>query len=257
MGVGILLLIGMGGWWLLGQNQSRTPLSPIGQETTKETPGKKDGKYQFGNPKKSAHYESNTPAHGAVLAGRPLNIVIDFNFDLAKPSEIKIQPRCEAGENCQEVEYGEGETVIDKNKLAMRQKVVESIPDGIYTVNYNACWPDGSCHDGNFEFAIDRTLAENYADFRGQKEVKISMKEIKFLPEKIRVDSGTKVTWTNDDMVDHYVNTDSHPAHTYFPEQNSKLLAKGQTHTVTFNTPGIYPYHCSAHTIMTGSVLVE
>ena len=44
----------------------------------------------------------------------PINVVIDFNFDLAAPSEIKILT---GGKD-----YSEGETVIDENKLAMRRR---------------------------------------------------------------------------------------------------------------------------------------
>jgi hypothetical protein len=25
---------------------------------------------------------------------------------------------------------------------------------GLYLVKYTACWPDGSCHDGQFAFAV-------------------------------------------------------------------------------------------------------
>src|SRR3989338_1240995 len=103
---------------------------------------------EFPNPKKSAHYETNTPAHASVHAAVPINIVIDFNFDLAKPSSIKIEKDSK--------DYGVGETIIDTNKLSMRIDLDPASPDGIYTVSYNACWRDGSCHDGSFQFAIKR-----------------------------------------------------------------------------------------------------
>src|SRR3989337_3165039 len=67
----------------------------------------------FGLSKKSAHYESNTPEHGATLAGVPQNVVVNFNFDLAAPSEIKIEKEGR--------DYGIGETSIDENKLVMRR----------------------------------------------------------------------------------------------------------------------------------------
>ena len=204
----------------------------------------------FTDPKKSAHYESNTPAHGSTLSGVPVNVVIDFNFDLAAPSEIKIESNGK--------DYGVGETEIDTNKLSMRISMDSSAPDGIYTVNYNACWPDGSCHDGYFQFAIDRSLQSNFEDMTGQKEVTIKLSNIMFDPKDIKISKGTKVTWVNDESIEHYVNTDSHPAHTYYLEQNSKALGKGDSYSLTFDTAGIYPYHCSAHAdTMIGSILVE
>lgn len=204
---------------------------------------------KFSNAKKSAHYETNTPAHGSVLAAPPVNVVIDFNFDLAAPSAISI---IKDGK-----EYGQGDTVIDNNKLSMRRNLAADSPDGLYKVQYNACWPDKSCHDGSFEFAIDRSKASSYENMQGKSEVTIRMSEIMFAPKNISISPGTKVTWVNDEDVEHYVNTDSHPAHTYYPMQNSRSLAKGATYSVTFDKPGAYPYHCSAHADnMVGNIIV-
>lgn len=233
-----------GGFVLLRNNQTAAPPTSTQDQQT--------GKMQFvfENPKKSAHYESNTPEHGAVLAGVPINVVIDFNFDLAKPSEIKIEMDGKS--------YDVGQTIIDDNKLAMRRNVDANAPDGLYTATYKACWPDGSCHDGNFQFAIARSLAAGFSDMTGKKEVEIKMAQIKFNPQNIKVGKGTKITWVNDDNVVHYVNTDPHPGHDYYKPQNSESLAKGDSYSIVFDKAGIYPYHCSAHADqMVGSILVE
>ena len=227
---------------------------PFGQQTTSSSQTSQDTQKNqtatFQTPKKSAHYESNTPEHGSTLAGVPTNIVINFNFDLAKPSEIKIEKDGK--------DYGQGETTIDTNKLALRRGIDPASPDGLYSIKYNACWPDGSCHDGNFQFIIDKTQAENYKDMTQQKEITIDMKNIVFVPQNIKISKGTKVTWTNNDNTTHYVNTDSHPAHTYLQSQNSKALENGDKYTLAFDTAGIYPYHCSAHAdTMTGNILVQ
>jgi len=206
----------------------------------------------FKNPKKSAHYESNTPEHGAVLAAAPVNVVIDFNFDLAGGSEISIINDSDGKE------YGSRPTFADPNKLAMRRSMDQSAPDGLYNIDYKACWPDGSCHTGNFQFAIDRTMVSSYLDWRNKKEVAVVMSGIQFQPANILINKGTKVIWKNEDSAIHYVNTDSHPAHTYYLEQNSQALNKGDSYEVTFNFPGVYPYHCSAHAgNMRGSIIVE
>lgn len=221
--------------------------------TTEQVPTQEDGVasvVEFNKPKKSAHYESNTPAHGSTLAAPPINVVIDFNFDLAVPSAISVTKDGR--------EYGQGETVIDSNKLSMRRGLAPEAPEGKYIVSYKACWPDRTCHDGSFEFAIDRTQASSYESLKGKSEITIRMSEIMFAPKNIVISPGTKVTWVNDEDIEHYVNTDSHPAHTYYPKQNSRSLAKGDTFTVTFEKPGVYPYHCSAHAqTMTGSIIVS
>lgn len=231
---------------ILRNNSSQTnqiqPVVSQNQQSISQT--------QFATPIKSAHFESNTPEHGAILAGVPINVVINFNFDLAKPSEIKIES---SGK-----EYGLDETIIDTNKQTMRRKLDPNSPAGIYTVNYKACWADGSCHDGKFQFEINDALKSEFTDMTEQKEVSINMQNTSFSPAKIRISKGTKVTWINLDNTTHTVNTDSHPAHTYYLGQNSRDLSKGVTYSVTFSEPGTYLYHCTPHAdTMHGQILVE
>ncbi|OGE15250.1 hypothetical protein A2769_04610 [Candidatus Daviesbacteria bacterium RIFCSPHIGHO2_01_FULL_37_27] len=105
---------------------------------------------------------------------------------------------------------------------------------------------------------MNRELAKNFTDETKSSEVTVKLSQIQFQPQNIRIKKGTKVTWVNGDSIEHYINTDSHPAHTYFLNQNSRALQKGDTYSVTFDTAGIYPYHCSAHAdSMTGNILVE
>lgn len=92
----------------------------------------------------------------------------------------------------------------------------------------------------------------------GKKEVAINLQNIAFSPSKVKISKGTKITWTNQDSVVHTVNTDSHPGHTYFQNQNSKDLKTGDSYSVTFADDGIYPYHCTPHAAsMKGQILVE
>lgn len=103
----------------------------------------------FSNPKKSAHYVSNSPEHGSTLTVPPGEVVINFNFDLVAKSTISIKSDSK--------EYGTGQVVIDSNRKTMRLNINPAAPDGLYTVSYTACWPDGTCHEGNFQFAIKRS----------------------------------------------------------------------------------------------------
>lgn len=199
---------------------------------------------------KAAHFESSTPAHGAKLAGVPNQVVVDFNFDLSGKSSISIK---QSGQ-----EYSEGGTIVDGNKLAMRRLLKLSAPDGNYEVSYTACWPDNSCHNGKFSFTVDRSMAAKFDDRRGQTEITVKMSQIKFQPENLRITKGTKITWANDDNVDHFVNTDSHPAHTHQPDFNSRSLKMDESYSYPFAAAGLYPYHCSAHAeTMTANILVE
>lgn len=225
-----------------------TPPSGAGVVTPATDSASPSRAFAFQTPKKSAHFETSTPSHGSVLAAGPILVVIDFNFDLAKKSAITITR--------EEKEFSAGPTTIDTNLLAMRRTMTPDAADGLYTVAYSACWPDGSCHDGHFQFAIDRSQAAAYQDLTDKKVVTINLANIAFTPRELRIRAGTTVRWTNTDAVTHYVNTDSHPAHTYYAPQNSKALAEGDTFEVTFPEPGIYPYHCSAHAANMRAVIV-
>lgn len=71
-------------------------------------------------------------------------------------------------------------------------------------------------------------------------------------PKSITVKKGTTVTWTNQDDAKHDVTPDTETA----DFKASELFGKGESHKVTFNTVGTYPYHCSPHPYMKGSIEV-
>lgn len=230
--------IGVFGWLKLRpQGTTITNQSPDGQQ------------FEFSAPKKSAHFETSTPTHEQVLPAPPVAVVINFNFDLGTGSKLMIDRDGS--------DYGSGELVIDDSRLTLRREMDQAAPNGLYTVNYVACWPDGSCHDGKFQFAIDRSLVDSYDDQRNRAELTIKMSQLRFVPMNLLLRAGTKVTWINNDSVEHYVNTDSHPAHTQVLDFNSRAVKPGANFSYTFNKAGSYPYHCSAHAAeMTGTIVV-
>jgi len=134
-------------------NPATTTGSSINNETTatnqSSEPPTQDAplSFDFAQPKKSAHYVSNTPEHGDVLGSLPQEVVVTFNFDLSNKSTISVTKDGK--------EVSTGSVTIDSDKLVMRKKVVQDSGTGLYTVNYNACWPDGSCHDGQFQFGVE------------------------------------------------------------------------------------------------------
>ncbi len=200
--------------------------------------------------KKSAHFLDSTPLHDEAYAAAPINITINFDFDLSEGSRITVSK--------DGAEWTEGLERIENNKTSLQKSLKRGLDDGTYLVGYVACWPDKSCHDGNFSFKIDSTLKSGYVDMTGKSSVTVDMKNIQFASPKILISPNTTVTWINSDQIEHFVNTETHPAHTYYPEQNSRGLAKGQTYSTTFVSSGQYNYHCSAHaSSMTASLIVE
>lgn len=63
------------------------------------------------------------------------------------------------------------------------------------------------------------------------------------------VKKGTKVTWKNNDRVQHTVTGDKGAP--FSPE-----MQVGDSYTYTFNTVGTFPYHCGFHPTMKGTVTV-
>jgi plastocyanin len=65
--------------------------------------------------------------------------------------------------------------------------------------------------------------------------------------------AGVTVTWTNYDGAAHTVTSD-----TAAFASSGTIGANGGTYVLTFPTaPGTYTYHCSIHTFMTGSIVVQ
>ncbi len=83
-------------------------------------------------------------------------------------------------------------------------------------------------------------------------EVKIEMKHHLFNPEKIEIGKGTKVEWHNDDLAPHTVTSD--PDGKKF---DSGIVLPLLNYSHTFDTPGTYPYHCTVHKGMKGTIIVK
>jgi plastocyanin len=71
-----------------------------------------------------------------------------------------------------------------------------------------------------------------------------------FSPPSVNVPAGTTVTWTNNDSVTHTVVSDTGLF-------DSKNMSKGSNFSRTFSEKGTYNYHCSIHTFMKGTIIVE
>jgi plastocyanin len=72
-----------------------------------------------------------------------------------------------------------------------------------------------------------------------------------FTPATITVDAGTTVQWENAGEFLHTVTPDGHSLWT------DTDLAVGTTFTQTFNNVGTFPYVCTIHAGMVGTVIVE
>jgi plastocyanin len=71
-----------------------------------------------------------------------------------------------------------------------------------------------------------------------------------YAPDALNVDAGTTVTWLNSDSV-------SHTSTSNAAGWNSGEVAPGGQFSVAFPTPGTFPYHCTIHPGMVGTVVVR
>jgi plastocyanin len=71
-----------------------------------------------------------------------------------------------------------------------------------------------------------------------------------FSPAAVTVNAGTKVTWRNLDGMTHTVTSDTG----IFDSGN---IGNNGVYSFTFATPGEYPYHCTLHPGMSGTVNVN
>lgn len=77
----------------------------------------------------------------------------------------------------------------------------------------------------------------------------VTLQNMAFNPSTLNVQVGATVTWVNKDSVTHNVVSDSG----VFDSGN---LANGQSYNYTFNQAGSFPYHCSIHPSMKGTIVV-
>ena len=73
---------------------------------------------------------------------------------------------------------------------------------------------------------------------------------LSFDPPQISVPTGTIVSWTNEDSIQHTVTSDEEGLFDAGP------ISPGNTFENAFDTSGEYGYHCAIHPFMTGRVMV-
>jgi plastocyanin len=76
------------------------------------------------------------------------------------------------------------------------------------------------------------------------------MKNIAFAPTSVTVKVGQKITWTNDDSVDHNVTAKSGAS---FASSN---FGQGGTYSYTPTKAGTITYVCTIHPGMDGTIIV-
>jgi plastocyanin len=75
------------------------------------------------------------------------------------------------------------------------------------------------------------------------------VKSYRFDPKVIEIEAGDSVTWTNEDNFTHTVQVEG---------QGDHKVERGESVSITFDTPGSYDYVCTLHSKdMDGTVIVK
>ena len=80
---------------------------------------------------------------------------------------------------------------------------------------------------------------------------KVTIKNLKYSPEKLQIRPGETVVWTNKDDNNHTVTADDPKAF-----DSSDNLGAGDTFSHTFDKAGKFLYHCKYHPRMKGVITV-
>lgn len=78
---------------------------------------------------------------------------------------------------------------------------------------------------------------------------RVDIRAFEFEPEQVTIRAGDSVEWINHDFAPHTATDDA-------GDWDTGELAKAQTATLRFDTPGTYPYFCAYHPHMRAEIVV-
>lgn len=78
-----------------------------------------------------------------------------------------------------------------------------------------------------------------------------------FIPKVVTIKKGESISWVNEDVADHTVNSAVHPTHQVYPRLNLGVIKPGDKISLSFPDTGSYKYHDHLNPSLTGSVTVE
>ena len=118
----------------------------------------------------------------------------------------------------------------------------------LLALSASGCGGDDDGDEGTSGGSAEET-SQTTADDGGSGEAgAVEAAGFEFTPGSIDVAVGDEVTWTNGDDTAHTVTSDD--------DAFDLSLDAGATVSQTFDEAGEFPYHCSIHQSMTGTVVV-
>ena len=88
--------------------------------------------------------------------------------------------------------------------------------------------------------------------------VEVPIQNLQYNPADLTISKGTTVRWINRDQTAHTATSDDFQAGQQNPPTawDSQPLSPGDTFDQQFDTVGSFPYHCSIHKYLKGTITV-
>ena len=134
--------------------------------------------------------------------------------------------------------------MIKKNAVVIASVVIAGAIVATYVLSGNMNM--GIEGSGN---SVQQTTATSIADNSTVVKIVANSGSNSFSPNPVEVKVGETVTWINDDSGRHTVTSKDGVF-------NSELMGREQSFSYTFDKAGEYPYSCSPHPNMVGTVVV-
>jgi plastocyanin len=109
------------------------------------------------------------------------------------------------------------------------------------------------CGDGGGEPRA-ATAATGPATEPAAEAATVDIASFRFAPRSVTIVAGGSVTWRNRDKAPHTAQSSGEGGAARFA---TGRLARGQRRSITFSTPGSYPYYCVYHRFMEANVIVR
>lgn len=84
----------------------------------------------------------------------------------------------------------------------------------------------------------------------GAGTVQAAIKDFEFDPATVTAKVGDVITWTNNGPAGHTVTVDNQSG------CDTGTISAGSTSSLTFTAAGSYPFHCSIHSSMKGTITI-
>jgi plastocyanin len=107
------------------------------------------------------------------------------------------------------------------------------------------------CGGGSSPSASANSSGSSSQVAAGASSSAVKISNFKFAPASVSVKQGTRVIVTNQDSTGHTATADDGDSF------DTGTLAQGASQAISVSKPGSYPYHCSIHPFMHGTLVVK